>query len=167
MTTIPIINMEFGEFKEVVWTKLQEPRTQRKLVLVIVSIALLLDNMLYMVIVPIIPDYLRYIGAYTDYDALPGNYKQQETNVDGGYQDQSYDQPGYQQQNYSQGYQQAAYQQQYQPYQETPYQQQPQQQQAPPPARPQGRVLPQQPDAANPFRPQTYATGGNPFRQGF
>lgn len=34
---------------------------QRKLVLVIVCIALLLDNMLYMVIVPIIPDYLRYI----------------------------------------------------------------------------------------------------------
>ncbi|XP_018561676.1 vesicular acetylcholine transporter [Anoplophora glabripennis] len=68
MTTIPIINMEFGEFKEVVWTKLQEPRNQRKLILVIVSIALLLDNMLYMVIVPIIPDYLRYIGAYQDID---------------------------------------------------------------------------------------------------
>uniref|UniRef100_A0A6P7FTI9 Vesicular acetylcholine transporter isoform X2 n=1 Tax=Diabrotica virgifera virgifera TaxID=50390 RepID=A0A6P7FTI9_DIAVI len=72
MTTIPIINMEFSELKEVVWTKLQEPRTQRKLVLVIVSIALLLDNMLYMVIVPIIPDYLRYIGAYEDYP-VPGN----------------------------------------------------------------------------------------------
>ncbi|XP_019864557.1 vesicular acetylcholine transporter [Aethina tumida] len=72
MTTIPIINMEYSELKEVVWTKLQEPRTQRKLVLIIVSIALLLDNMLYMVIVPIIPDYLRYIGAYPD-DPLPGN----------------------------------------------------------------------------------------------
>lgn len=58
--------MEFGELKEVIWTKLQEPRAQRKLILVIVSIALLLDNMLYMVIVPIIPDYLRYIGAYND-----------------------------------------------------------------------------------------------------
>ena len=33
----------------------QEPKYQRKLVLVTVSIALLLDNMLYMVIVPIIP----------------------------------------------------------------------------------------------------------------
>lgn len=65
--------MEFGELKEVVWTKLQEPRTQRKLILVIVSIALLLDNMLYMVIVPIIPDYLRYIGAYQDGDPPPGN----------------------------------------------------------------------------------------------
>ncbi|KAG5899422.1 hypothetical protein JTB14_033615 [Gonioctena quinquepunctata] len=69
MTTIPIINMEFRELKEVVWTKVHEPRTQRKLILVIVSIALLLDNMLYMVIVPIIPDYLRYIGAYQDYPA--------------------------------------------------------------------------------------------------
>ncbi|XP_046417791.1 vesicular acetylcholine transporter [Neodiprion fabricii] len=66
MTTIPIINMEFGELKEVVWTKLQEPKSQRKLILVIVSIALLLDNMLYMVIVPIIPDYLKYVGAFGD-----------------------------------------------------------------------------------------------------
>lgn len=56
--------MEFGELKDVIWTKLQEPRAQRKLILVIVSIALLLDNMLYMVIVPIIPDYLRYIGEF-------------------------------------------------------------------------------------------------------
>lgn len=66
MTTIPIINMQFGELKEVVWAKLQEPKSQRKLILVIVSIALLLDNMLYMVIVPIIPDYLKYIGAFSD-----------------------------------------------------------------------------------------------------
>lgn len=76
MTSIPIINMEFGELKDIIWTKLQEPRAQRKLILVIVSIALLLDNMLYMVIVPIIPDYLRYIGAYADEDPplpLPGN----------------------------------------------------------------------------------------------
>lgn len=64
MTTIPILNMEFGELKEIVWTKLQEPKAQRKLILVIVSIALLLDNMLYMVIVPIIPDYLQYVGAF-------------------------------------------------------------------------------------------------------
>ena len=35
--------------------RVQEPKYQRKLVLVTVSIALLLDNMLYMVIVPIIP----------------------------------------------------------------------------------------------------------------
>ena len=37
------------------WDALQQPEYQRKLVLVTVSIALLLDNMLYMVIVPIIP----------------------------------------------------------------------------------------------------------------
>ncbi|XP_055678964.1 vesicular acetylcholine transporter [Lutzomyia longipalpis] len=62
--TIPVINLEFNEVKEIVWTKIQEPVMQRRLILVIVSIALLLDNMLYMVIVPIIPDYLRYIGAW-------------------------------------------------------------------------------------------------------
>lgn len=38
--------------------KIQNPDSQRRLVLVIVCIALLLDNMLYMVIVPIIPIYL-------------------------------------------------------------------------------------------------------------
>lgn len=62
--TVPAVNLEVGEIKDLVWAKLQEPKNQRKLVLVIVSIALLLDNMLYMVIVPIIPDYLRYIGAW-------------------------------------------------------------------------------------------------------
>lgn len=66
MAPLPIINMEYAEAKEVLWTKIQEPLMQRKLILVIVSIALLLDNMLYMVIVPIIPDYLRYIGAVED-----------------------------------------------------------------------------------------------------
>ncbi|KAK9871277.1 hypothetical protein WA026_011547 [Henosepilachna vigintioctopunctata] len=72
---VPIVNMEFQEFKEVVWAKLQEPTSQRKLILVIVCIALLLDNMLYMVIVPIIPDYLRYIGTYSEESVplLPGN----------------------------------------------------------------------------------------------
>jgi len=37
----------------------QNPETQRRLVLIIVCIALLLDNMLYMVIVPIIPVFLK------------------------------------------------------------------------------------------------------------
>lgn len=64
--TVPVINIESGELKEIVWNKIQEPSSQRKLILVIVSIALLLDNMLYMVIVPIIPDYLRYIGTWGD-----------------------------------------------------------------------------------------------------
>ncbi|XP_071829934.1 probable vesicular acetylcholine transporter-B isoform X2 [Apostichopus japonicus] len=44
--------------------RIQNPTTQRRFVLVIVCVALLLDNMLYMVIVPIIPDYLRSIGAW-------------------------------------------------------------------------------------------------------
>lgn len=66
--------MEFGELKEVLWNRLQEPRTQRKLILVIVSIALLLDNMLYMVIVPIIPDYLKEIeDAEKGIVSNPGN----------------------------------------------------------------------------------------------
>jgi MFS transporter, DHA1 family, solute carrier family 18 (vesicular acetylcholine transporter), member 3 len=68
MAPLPIINMEWPEAKEVAWTKIREPTMQRKLILVIVSIALLLDNMLYMVIVPIIPDYLRYIGAWGEED---------------------------------------------------------------------------------------------------
>nr|BAO00805.1 vesicular acetylcholine transporter [Ambigolimax valentianus] len=38
--------------------RIRDPRSQRRLVLVIVCIALLLDNMLYMVIVPIIPNFL-------------------------------------------------------------------------------------------------------------
>ncbi|KAL8580410.1 hypothetical protein ACOMHN_020887 [Nucella lapillus] len=38
--------------------RVQQPKVQQHLVLVIVSIALLLDNMLYMVIVPIIPIFL-------------------------------------------------------------------------------------------------------------
>lgn len=70
MAPLPIINMEYAEAKEVLWNKIQEPMMQRKLILVIVSIALLLDNMLYMVIVPIIPDYLRYIGAVDDEEEL-------------------------------------------------------------------------------------------------
>lgn len=63
-TVIPVVNLEVREVREVLWEKIQEPSSQRKIILVIVSIALLLDNMLYMVIVPIIPDYLRYIGAW-------------------------------------------------------------------------------------------------------
>ncbi|XP_012223265.1 vesicular acetylcholine transporter [Linepithema humile] len=82
MTTIPILNMEFGELKEIVWSKLQEPKSQRKLILIIVCIALLLDNMLYMVIVPIIPDYLKYIGTFGPVEdlgnatAAPGHHGQ-------------------------------------------------------------------------------------------
>lgn len=43
--------------------KIKNPTSQRRLVLIIVCIALLLDNMLYMVIVPIIPNFLRTING--------------------------------------------------------------------------------------------------------
>lgn len=64
--TIPVINITVGQAKQILWEKIKEPENQKRLILVIVSIALLLDNMLYMVIVPIIPDYLNYIGAWDD-----------------------------------------------------------------------------------------------------
>lgn len=54
-------------FKEKTMEKVEEPECQRKLIMLIVCTALLLDNMLYMVIVPIIPDYLRSIGAWSTY----------------------------------------------------------------------------------------------------
>lgn len=72
-TTIPILNIELSELKHLIWMKLQEPKAQRKLILIIVSIALLLDNMLYMVIVPIIPDYLKYVGAFGDEEPVSVN----------------------------------------------------------------------------------------------
>ncbi|GIY80175.1 vesicular acetylcholine transporter [Caerostris darwini] len=64
MTVIPVINLDVAQVWRRVNDKLEHPESQRKMVLVIVCVALLLDNMLYMVIVPIIPDYLRYIGAW-------------------------------------------------------------------------------------------------------
>ncbi|XP_012693936.1 probable vesicular acetylcholine transporter-A [Clupea harengus] len=49
---------EMGERTKHLGTAIQDPERQRRIILVIVCVALLLDNMLYMVIVPIIPDYL-------------------------------------------------------------------------------------------------------------
>lgn len=49
------------KLSEAVGAALQEPQRQRRLVLVIVCVALLLDNMLYMVIVPIVPDYIAHM----------------------------------------------------------------------------------------------------------
>lgn len=62
---VPGVNLSLLEIWDALYDCMKEPRVQRKIVLVIVSIALLLDNMLYMVIVPIIPDYLRRIGSWT------------------------------------------------------------------------------------------------------
>lgn len=61
---VPVINRDSDWCREWFNQTVKEPKTQKRLVLVIVSIALLLDNMLYMVIVPIIPQYLRDIHAY-------------------------------------------------------------------------------------------------------
>ena len=48
-----------SKLSEAVGAALQDPRRQRRLVLVIVCVALFLDNMLYMVIVPIVPYYVN------------------------------------------------------------------------------------------------------------
>ncbi|CDQ70019.1 unnamed protein product [Oncorhynchus mykiss] len=49
---------EMGERTKQFGNAMKAPDHQRRIILVIVCVALLLDNMLYMVIVPIIPDYL-------------------------------------------------------------------------------------------------------------
>ena len=56
-----------GEYRQEWWDALQQTSYQRKLVLVTVSIALLLDNMLYMVIVPIIPGKKIYVNICLGY----------------------------------------------------------------------------------------------------
>lgn len=61
---IPILNRDMEWCRQWLEKNTSSPMVQKKLVLVVVSIALLLDNMLYMVIVPIIPRYLREIHAY-------------------------------------------------------------------------------------------------------
>ena len=58
MPVIPIINKDIVLLSKDINDKLHEPKHQRNLVLLIVCVALLLDNMLYMVIVPIVPEYL-------------------------------------------------------------------------------------------------------------
>ncbi|CAL8102322.1 unnamed protein product [Calicophoron daubneyi] len=54
---VQLLNME--QFKAKISTVINDPERQRLIVLCVVCVALLLDNMLYMVIVPIIPDYLQ------------------------------------------------------------------------------------------------------------
>lgn len=63
MPVIPVINKDLTQVSKEFNDKIHEPKHQRNLVLIIVCIALLLDNMLYMVIVPIIPEYLEQIDA--------------------------------------------------------------------------------------------------------
>lgn len=59
MPVVPVINKDLSLITKDINEKINEPKHQRNLVLIIVCIALLLDNMLYMVIVPIIPEYLH------------------------------------------------------------------------------------------------------------
>ncbi|XP_013862464.1 putative vesicular acetylcholine transporter-B [Austrofundulus limnaeus] len=49
---------EMGKRTKQLGSTMRDPHQQKRIILVIVCVALLLDNMLYMVIVPIIPDYL-------------------------------------------------------------------------------------------------------------
>ena len=64
MAVIPFLNIDLSETREKLRNKLQEERNMRRCVLITVCIALLLDNMIYMVIVPIIPVYLNEINAW-------------------------------------------------------------------------------------------------------
>ncbi|GAU97022.1 hypothetical protein RvY_08385 [Ramazzottius varieornatus] len=64
MVVIPIINKDTDELKILLYERIQQEHIQRRIVMFIVCIALLLDNMLYMVIVPIIPTFLRSVGAW-------------------------------------------------------------------------------------------------------
>lgn len=74
---IPYFNRDFNEVKGIIRNKVNEEKIQKRIVLVIVAVALLLDNMLYMVIVPIMPKYLRHINAYEYKDLI--NPKTNET----------------------------------------------------------------------------------------
>ncbi|XP_002740762.1 vesicular acetylcholine transporter-like [Saccoglossus kowalevskii] len=64
MAVLGIPTESVTQYWQMFLEKVRSPETQKKLVLVIVCIALLLDNMLYMVIVPIIPNYLRSVDAW-------------------------------------------------------------------------------------------------------
>lgn len=61
MPVIPGFNKDVSLLTKDFNDKIHEPKHQRNLVLIIVCIALLLDNMLYMVIVPIMPTYLAQL----------------------------------------------------------------------------------------------------------
>uniref|UniRef100_A0A8C2WIA8 Solute carrier family 18 member 3a n=1 Tax=Cyclopterus lumpus TaxID=8103 RepID=A0A8C2WIA8_CYCLU len=59
--------MGMGERTKQLGNVIQNPERQKRIILVIVCTALLLDNMLYMVIVPIIPDYLEELQKAADH----------------------------------------------------------------------------------------------------
>lgn len=65
MPVIPGLNKDISLLSKEVNDRIHEPKHQRNLVLIIVCIALLLDNMLYMVIVPIMPQILKDLDGGT------------------------------------------------------------------------------------------------------
>ncbi|KAK2169376.1 hypothetical protein LSH36_10g01041 [Paralvinella palmiformis] len=81
MAIIPILNVDTKAFISNLNDRVHNPTTQRRIVLVIVCIALLLDNMLYMVIVPIIPIYLHDLDVkkYPEYYRNLSNYQSYNT----------------------------------------------------------------------------------------
>ncbi|XP_070545344.1 vesicular acetylcholine transporter-like [Ptychodera flava] len=64
MVALGISTEGISQYWQVFIERVRNPATQRKIILVIVCIVLLLDNMLYMVIVPIIPNYLRTVDTW-------------------------------------------------------------------------------------------------------
>nr|AKN21541.1 slc18a-6 [Schmidtea mediterranea] len=58
---VPLTNFDTDNIKLYVERKINRPESQCTMVLIVVSMALLLDNMLYMVIVPIVPHYMDYM----------------------------------------------------------------------------------------------------------
>jgi DHA1 family vesicular acetylcholine transporter-like MFS transporter 3 len=64
-SALELVREKSGRFLQFMNDRINDPVQQRRLVLIIVCIALLLDNMLYMVIVPIIP---LYLDKYFDND---------------------------------------------------------------------------------------------------
>ncbi|XP_061175641.1 vesicular acetylcholine transporter-like [Saccostrea echinata] len=77
-----LVREKCSSFLQIMNDRINDPIQQRRLVLIIVCIALLLDNMLYMVIVPIVPLYLdKYFedegvltGSGTGNDSTLYNY---------------------------------------------------------------------------------------------
>lgn len=73
---------EMGERTKQLGSAIQDPERQRRIILVIVCVALLLDNMLYMVIVPIVPDYLARLESESEHGVVQGNSTNSTENFD-------------------------------------------------------------------------------------
>lgn len=78
VSVLGVMREKAGDYFQILNDRIKDPVAQRRLVLIIVCIALLLDNMLYMVIVPIIPIYLEDLFDSSD-DS--GSVTQQTTDL--------------------------------------------------------------------------------------